>query len=505
SQMRIALLDYLAKKDPHHTLEHFLDDCIKKTLQNDTTYLRYTSKTKTNLAKLFESLFSISISSTMEDLALSLEQNGISELKQFFMHLHQLRSMMGSDRASLLQEIKKILEPLDSLTEQVFHFLRKGQNALLLKISLWGHSSRWVTRETTLTRLQDLFSSSTTPLPVVLLTDEGNLFPIGCVEKDRAMIACGTVSLRDFSNRLEANISHELEIISVIDHHKTSIQTTTPSLLYIADVQACSVLLSELENQSLQQYGKMEEYTVAPERKLLFAFSILAAIFDDTDLLAKAKIRDFTAVCALLSELSHEHLSWSAGASLDEIRQMLLGSSHAFEIYSKFFALREENMKKSIEKAAQKESFELFSDSKGTRVLIGQTKLFLNNWPQLRSLRSQLLQQWLRFGQSKGDHLLFFSHVMSTICSAEQVIKGTPHPKDHKDQLWLAGKSEKMIDQFVKKILEHELASNEVEIELISGDDHLKENKQLTTTCSKFTQNHIDGITQPVLVLHFPF
>ena len=56
----------------------------------------------------------------------------------------------------------------------------------------------------------------------------------------------GTVSLRDFCNREETKIPSYLEVISVIDHHKTTLQTVTVPLAHIADAQSSNVLCAEL-------------------------------------------------------------------------------------------------------------------------------------------------------------------------------------------------------------------------------------------------------------------
>ena len=45
----------------------------------------------------------------------------------------------------------------------------------------------------------------------------------------------GTVTLRDFCNREEIKIPSYLDVISVIDHHKSSLNTSSPPMAIIAD------------------------------------------------------------------------------------------------------------------------------------------------------------------------------------------------------------------------------------------------------------------------------
>ncbi len=59
------------------------------------------------------------------------------------------------------------------------------------------------------------------------ITDkEGKLIPLGVVHShDLHQTILGTVTLRDFCNREETKIPSYFEVISVIDHHKSNLQT----------------------------------------------------------------------------------------------------------------------------------------------------------------------------------------------------------------------------------------------------------------------------------------
>ena len=48
----------------------------------------------------------------------------------------------------------------------------------------------------------------------------------------------GTVTLRDFCNREEMSIPSYLDVISVIDHHKSTLLTDIPPRAIISDAQS---------------------------------------------------------------------------------------------------------------------------------------------------------------------------------------------------------------------------------------------------------------------------
>ncbi|WP_157952649.1 hypothetical protein, partial [Candidatus Similichlamydia epinepheli] len=352
-----------------------------------------------------------------------------------------------------------------------------------------------------------MFHGNNSPISLIALNDKNHSIPIGCIERDRVrFVGSGTVTLRDFSNRFEADVANHLDIISVVDHHKTSLETSTPTLFCTADVQACSVLLQELEESFIRNQDQEEDETyIHHDRTSLYSFSLLASIFDDTDLLAKAKRRDCLAVRRLIEQFTGSDLIWVKGRPLSEIKQQILSHPSAFSIYSKFFDLRKKNIEKAIKDAGHYRSFELFSDTKiqGAGILVGQSKLFLANWEELVKLRAQVIKQWILFCEKKYPEAFFSCHLMGTMLSSEQILKGKGHQENHKDQLWLTGKSQKKIELFLKNLLEEELHPKEIEIELINGC-LLSEKFPLLSFCQKITQSSVREIDQCLLTIHFP-
>ncbi|RDB31327.1 hypothetical protein [Candidatus Similichlamydia laticola] len=506
-QMRSNLLLCFSEEDPGHSLKALFDSSQGKSLQEQVVFQHYSPATQRRLSLLFEKLFLISIDATMGDLGSKLDGLGIKSLSQFFKNLeHLLRHDFSKMETRLLiTKIRETLSPLETVSETCLAFLKKGRSALCIKESVWQDEKRWVTPETPLRQLEELFQVKGSPLSLVRLNQKGEPLPLGYLERERVQSTmCGTLSLRDFSDRKDLHASPKLDVISVIDHHKTCISTTAPSFLLTANVQACSVLLEELEQAfSFQQTCSEGMYT-HPERAHLFAISLLAAVFDDTDLLAKGQKRDCLAVHRLLEQLRGEQQNWDKGASLTEIKKKLLATHAAFEIYSKFFELRQNNTEKAIVSAASGTSFDLFQDTKGGDTLMGQSKLFWDNWKTLRANREKVMLQWVRFCLSKSPTALFYGHIVSTLLNARQITAQEDHPKDHQDQLWLTGKSPVALRDFLYLLYENELANQEIKIELINGNILETESHPILKSCQDILHQSIQEIDQPILVLHFP-
>ncbi|MBS0655225.1 MAG: hypothetical protein JSR46_05575, partial [Verrucomicrobia bacterium] len=123
------------------------------------------------------------------------------------------------DRFSILLEIKeKVLE-----IPQLFVTLKSDVEEMRTKIDNFDH------------------------LTVVVPEENGQWFPVGAVfANDLKRQTLGTVSLRDFSNENEMKMASYLEVISVLDHHKTDISTTSAATMIVADAQSANTIVAEL-------------------------------------------------------------------------------------------------------------------------------------------------------------------------------------------------------------------------------------------------------------------
>ena len=256
-------------------------------------------------------------------------------------------------------------------------------------------------------------------LTVTAMDGQGRLLPLGVVSSyDLYKNTLGTVSLRDFCNREETKIPSYSEVISVIDHHKTSLQTLTAPLAHIADAQSSNVLCAELSFTINDAFGvagnaaRGDSGTIkrsdTPPRSLegkrgcsgscrgrssqrdRGAFSstlpensssilhFLFGILDDTDLLSKVSFRDLECVAHLLNRMKSLSLKREVEVvSLEDIprdehftakaAKRILQNADMYSLYRKIYAAKEEIFEENIVLCAQKGAFDIFCRHKSTK------------------------------------------------------------------------------------------------------------------------------------------
>lgn len=316
----------------------------------------------------------------------------------------------------------------------------------------------------------------------------------GVIEaSDLQKAVLGTVTLRDFCNRDETQVPSYLEIISVIDHHKSSLGTSTASTVSIADVQSANVLCAEMAFEINDRFGSrgmtraesqrqmealsrdlssttnkrrlshvlrrlcvMEEkslYGIHPDRERLEYLHFLYGIFDDTDLLAKVSVRDLYCIVELVNRLKslvvgqEEEVLNLDDLPLDALfirkaSQRILQHPDVYSLYKTVYSAKEAAVAVSIQACLQGDDRVFFSDTKEQNrcARVGQTKLF----PSSERLFSQAA-----WGLRRQFHKRAFSYfkehqavdlhlqMISTVAGASEVFSGETPVYHHKDELWL--------------------------------------------------------------------
>ena len=101
----------------------------------------------------------------------------------------------------------------------------------------------------------------------------------------------GTVSLRDFCNRDEMGIPPYLDVISVIDHHKSALNTFSPPMAIISDVQSSNTLVAQKAFEINDERHK-KPFFIHPEREYIeylhFLYGIIAVSYTHLTLPTKA-------------------------------------------------------------------------------------------------------------------------------------------------------------------------------------------------------------------------
>jgi hypothetical protein len=300
------------------------------------------------------------------------------------------------------------------------------------------------------------------------------------------------VSFRDFCNTDEVKMASYLGVISVIDHHKTNLNTGSTPMILIGDAQSCNVLIAELAFEINDLYStagmsaasideqlselkkapfdeassrlfqrllikkrnliKSGEFFIHPLREYYEYFLFLHAILDDTDLLTKMSKRDVDCVVQLLNRLK----TISTGketetVSVDDIpvdekfaktaSKRILQNKDMHTIYNEIFLFKEKEVDISLKLASEGKTSNIFADTKEQNgcCRISQTKLFSSNYPIFAENHENIVHQWLINAErvwKNHPEIDLHIHMTSTIPSAEEVYSFTPVDYAHQDELW---------------------------------------------------------------------
>lgn len=399
--------------------------------------------------------------------------------------LFDAKGHLIEDRPAIFSFLQKSLSDLHDEIVKTRSHLEQLDIALKTKYAVFGHHLNFVTLRSEVEEIRTKMGSY--PYLTVAHALDGKMFPVGVIQASfLRKNVLGTVSLRDFCNREEMGIPSYLEVISVIDHHKSSLSTFTPPLAIIADVQSCNTLVAQaafavndahsLSGQTAAQIDKQiaekpstsilrrllqkkevsqrqGTHYIHSDREFVEYLHFLYAILDDTDLLTKVSAQDVECVVSLLNRLK----SLSMGKEVEVLSladiprdaqfakksaERILRNEEMYSLYRKVYVYREAEVARNLELSAKGASSNLFADTKEQNgcCRIGQTKLFMNNLPLFEKRADEIRLDWLKVAvetQKKKPEIDLHIHMMSTIVSAEEVFKGTSGKYSHSDELWI--------------------------------------------------------------------
>lgn len=403
---------------------------------------------------------------------------------------------LREDRTKIFNCLQDIYVALDKALDVASDYLERLDVALNTKRHVLGFPPNYVTTRTNVEEIRAKMGSYT-HFTVAYQDARRNLIPVGVIRGvDLRKGTLGTVSLRDFGNFEEINLAPYLQVISVVDHHKTSINTASPPLAIIGDAQSTCVLLAEQAFKINDPYsiGSMTEasidaqiaelnavgaldrsqmrilqrlyqrkmaaqsrgdYFVHPHREFAEYLSFLHAILDDTDLLTKVTRRDIDCVAELLNRLKSlllhreveivhfDDLPGGPG-SVRSAAKRLLQNADLHSFYRRIFRYREQDVEDTLVSAAdpEKNDTRLFEDTKRQNgcALVGQVKLFKSNYPTVRRNLEALRASWLVQSKSYQKRTPVFDlyiQMISTIAGADEAYAGTMETYEHEDELWI--------------------------------------------------------------------
>lgn len=441
------------------------------------------------------------IEATFEDFALSMEKMGIVNFTQIITWLKSLIESDLFDASGKLTEnrprIFNQLEVLVKMLAEAFHSIRRFVDrleiAFKIKTEVFGFVPQYLSHRTDVEEIRSKIGNYTY-LTVNRTDVDGRLVPIGLVQAaDLQKEPLGTVTLRDFCNREEMNIPSYLEVISVIDHHKSTLNTDMPPRAIISDAQSSNAIVAQMAFQVNDMYGtggmtleQVEAQLKELEKDLSTSVSIrkmqrllqrkkviqsdcyhyidskrefaeylhfVYAILDDTDLLTKVTRIDVEIMASLLNRLKSliERKEMEI-VDFDDITEdhdftkkaasRLLQNKDFYSLYSKVYLHKEQSVGENLEDCAKGLKSNIFSDTKilnmGNRV--SQTKIFARNYTTFETYANELRRIWYQNAQNafESNHeQLLHLHMISTVTSADDLFKGKEISYWHQDELWI--------------------------------------------------------------------
>ena len=462
---------------------------------------------------------------------------------------------LREDRPGLFRYLEKALEKLHAEIQAVRRHLDTMQIALQTKRGVFRRQPTFITVGADLEEIRAKMESYSHL--TVVHPDHGGLFPVGVVRAaDVRRPILGTVSLRDFCNREEMGIPPYLEVISVIDHHRSTLATSSPPLAIISDVQSSNTLVARQAFKINDRYSRGEKdhkaigeqlakghtriamrllqrneaqgapYYIHPAREFLEYLHFLYGILDDTDLLSKVTVLDLECVTSLLNRLE----SLAAGRemeliSLDDLPRdrsfckkaadRLLRNKELYSLYRKVYLHREKEMLETLRLCADGKPSIFFADTKVQNgcCRVGQTKLFAANIALFEEKANGCRHAWLHAAKEahrEKSEIDLHIHMISTVVHAEEVYAGKVGNYSHKDEMWLwiPPNQEIAIEHLKRFLIEFQsspgLKENPVEV-LFTGSNAEELALIFQETFPKATQRRAKRVDEslPIAVLFY--
>lgn len=535
NHIHLDLITLFSKKDLSiHDIPKFVEQLFGKKIQDCESILEYTDFQKEHFHKfLFEVLgIKKGVKATFKELGKGLSDFKIVDIDQVSeiipsikqAKIFDAKGVLIEDRPKIFFYLEKFIKGLHAVLAKVRSFTDQIEMALSIKTKVLGFRPQFVTVRADVEEMRNKMQGH--QYLTVNYPDQGKFYPVGIIrDEDLRKKTLGTVSLRDFCNRDEMTIPNYLEIISVIDHHKSALNTYTAPMAIISDAQSSNCLVAEIAfqiNDRYTTYGKnFKELTaeidhlekksinsrlfqrliqrqfvadknkglyIHPEREIAEYLHFLYGILDDTDLLMKVSARDVECVAELLNRL--KSLITGKETEIIDLSDLakdadfgknaalrILQNDDMYSLYKKVFQYREKEIEKNIDLASQGKPSTFFSDTKEQNQCcrVGQTKMFAKNRASFEKNGRIICKEWQKKAEAihKGNSDIdLHLHMISTIVGADEVYQGKDHKHfKHQDELWIWAAPTEIGTEHLKRFLNAirnspQMQDNHVEVEL---------------------------------------
>jgi hypothetical protein len=497
------LISTFAKKSLHQDdIKNAFEPLFEDTLKNSEPVKDYSEKQKKHLNDYLKKVLNIhqGLHASFKEVGSFIDSVTHSEFNTFYTALKSLQDpelydknqKLIEDRPKIFSRLEKIVNDLHQVVFSIRTYFDKLSLMLEIKEKVLSHPLQFVTLKSDVDEIRSKIGNLDY-VTVVVPEGDGNWFPVGVIHaSDLRKPILGTVSLRDFSNEQETKMASYLEVISVIDHHKTSLKTSLAPCFIIADSQSANTLVAELAFEINTKYSKLgipdatiekqiheigkkvddihslkllsrllqlklnaknqSGYYIHPRREFVEYFCYLYAILDDTDLLTKVTARDVDCVVTILNRMKSISVGYDIeiistddiprGASFAKLAaKHILQNEDMYSIYKKIYAFKEQELDADLAACVAGKPSAVFADTKEQNgcCRVGQTKIFRTNYPFFYKHAPALRTIWFNDAKETFEtkpQIDFHLHMVSTITSADEVYHGNIGEWDHQDEMW---------------------------------------------------------------------
>lgn len=489
----------LSKKD----INPFLKAVFSIKIKDCKPVLEFSEQQKNYLQLFLEKVLTTpkGIDSTFKELFEVLIDLSIPEIANFKKELLSLENSplfnedgsLAENRPLIFEYLKKIIFHLNHAIQLMRDYVERLDICLDIKQQVLQKPPHFLTLRNDVEDIR-LKMKPYDYLTVVLPDNKGKFHPLGLIwARDLRNNTLGTVSLRDFSDLKESKMASYLSVISLIDHHKTNIQTFSPPLAIIGDVQSCNVLVLECSFEMSDRYstgGMLQDqietdlknisqelepsnirlrqrllnkkmacsrssdngYFIHEDRERIEYLSCLYAILDDTDLLNKVSNRDVECVAQILNRLKSiqqkqeieivqlDHIPKDANFA-KEAAKYLLHNEDMHSLYKKIYIIKEQEINEHFKQGTPDALMTFLQDVKEQNgcCRISQTKLFPSNFSEYAQQANNLRSLWIQTCKSthaNKPEIDLYIHMISTIPSAEDIFHPDNSQHSHQDEIW---------------------------------------------------------------------
>lgn len=519
SELHVSLISLFSRNDiSKEDVEIEIKHIFEKHLIETEPAKEFTFRQQKHLQAFLQKVLGISrgLETSFGDFINGLHEQEIINIEHFIHAINKLKEEPFFDvngkfienRPLLFASLQKVVVKLAELFLRMRNYIDTLDVSMKIKTTVFNNMPSFLSHRADLDEVKAKMQNYPY-LTVNLSAKEGQYLPLGVIyASDIYSDKLGTVTLRDFCNREETKVPSYLEVISVIDHHKSSLTTSTPSRSIIADTQSSNVLVAamafqmhdsyshlnmtveeiqsqidELKNQSDRAsqrllirllkmkiaYESKKNYFVSPTREFIEYLHYLYAIFDDTDLLTKMTPIDVEVVKDIINRLKSLQLKKVVeivhfddlpkdDQFVKQASKRLLQNEDMYSLYSRVYKAREKIISEEFEKCANQQPSAVFTDTKiqNKCARVGQTKLFNNNVAQFNKLANNLRSMWVEQSNEyfkQHPEVDLFMHMTSTVSGAEDLYKNREADYKHKDQLWIYIPQTEIATQHLKLFL----------------------------------------------------